>query len=47
MLLLTEKELKSHQDVTVCYICRKKFIQKLAKDKSYCGVIDHCHFAGK
>ena len=47
MLLLTEKELKSHQDVTVCYICRKKFIQKLAKDKSYRGVIDHCHFAGK
>ena len=28
MLLLIEKELKSHQDSTVCYICRKK-IQKV------------------
>ena len=28
-----EKELKLHQDSTVCYICRKKVTQKLDKDK--------------
>ena len=33
MLSLTEKELKSHQDSTICYICTKKIGQKLAKDK--------------
>ena len=32
MLPLTEKELK---DSTQCYICRKKFTQKLAKDKNH------------
>ena len=35
MLPLTEKELKPHQDSTVCYICRKKIIQKLSKDKNH------------
>ena len=29
MLPLTEKELKLHQDSRVCYICRKKFEQKV------------------
>ena len=47
ILPLTEKELKLHQDLTVSYICRKKFTQKFAKDKSYCKVRDHCHFTGK
>ena len=44
MLLLTEKELKSHQDATQCYLCRKKFSQKLEKDKSHKKVKGHCHF---
>ena len=49
MLLLTEKELTLHQDFIVCYICRKKITQKLAKCKSYrpYELRDHCHFAGK
>ena len=33
MLPLTEKELKSHQDVTPCYICRKKSHKNLLKIK--------------
>ena len=45
--MLTEIELKSHQDSTVGYICRKKFPQKLAKYKNHRKVKDHCHFAGK
>ena len=32
MLPLTSKELKSHQDATICYICRRWFIKKFAKD---------------
>ena len=37
----------SHQDSTVCYICKKKFTQKLAKGKNYRKVRDHCRFTGK
>ena len=44
---LTEKEIKSHPGSTVYYICRKKFAQKLAKDKNHQKVRDHCHFTGK
>ena len=47
MLPLTEKELKSHQNVTKCYICKKKITQKLAKDQNYQKVRDHCHFIHK
>ena len=32
ILPLTQKELKPDQNLTVCYICRKKFIQNLAED---------------
>ena len=47
MLSLTEEELKLYQDSTVCYICGKKITQKLAKEKNYCKVRDHCHFTSK
>ena len=47
MLTLTEIELKSHQDATQCYICRQKFTQKFAKDKSHRKLRDHCHFTDK
>ena len=47
MLLLTKEKLKSHQDAKVCYICRKMILQKLAKNKNYQKVRDHCHYAGK
>ena len=30
MLLLTKKELKSHQDATACYIYRKLFAETIA-----------------
>ena len=32
MLLLTEKGLRSHQDATLCYICRKRLLKQFAKD---------------
>ena len=47
MLLLTKKELKSHQDETKCYICGKRFSKKFAKGKNYQKFRDHCHFTGK
>ena len=47
MLSLTKKELKLHQDVKECYICGKRFLKKLANDKNYQQVRDHCHFTGK
>ena len=37
----------SHQDSTGCYICKRKFTQKLAKNKNYCEVKNHCSFIVK
>ena len=31
----------------MCYICKEKFQDKYAKDKKYCKVKDHCHYAGE
>ena len=47
MFQVTEKELKLHQDSTVCYIYKNKFTQTFAKDKNYRKVRDHCLFTGK
>ena len=47
MLPLTKNKLKLHQDASECYICRKIFIKKFAKDKTHRKVGDHCHFTGK
>ena len=47
MLRLTKRELKLHQDATVCYICGKRFPKKFAKNKNYQKVRDHCHFTVK
>ena len=47
MLPLTIKELKSHEDGKVCYICGQYFIKKLFRDTNYRKVRDHCHCTGK
>ena len=47
MILLTNRELKSHEDARVCYICRKYFLKKLAEDINHRKVGDHCHYSGK
>ena len=48
MLLLTEKELKWHQDATECYICWKiKIIKRFSKEKDHQKIRDHCYYAGK
>ena len=47
MLPLTKEEWKSHQYAKVCYICRKNFLKKFAKDKNYRKVRDHCHYTGR
>ena len=39
--------LKLYQNLTMCYICRKKNTQKLDKDNNYCKLTEHCHFTGK
>ena len=46
-LPFTKKELHLYQDTTECYICRRKFIKKFAKDKNHQNVRDHCHYTGK
>ena len=41
MLPLTNKELKSHKDAKVWYICEKYFIKKLFRDLNYRKVRHH------
>ena len=47
MLSLTRKELESHEDAKVCYICGIRFFKKLFRDKNYRKVRDHSHYRGK
>ena len=47
MLPFTQEKLKSHQKSMVCYTSRKKFTQKLAKDKNQQKARDLCHFTVK
>ena len=47
MLPSTKNELESHQDATICYICRKIFSKQFAKDENYRQVRDYCRFPGK
>ena len=47
MLPLTKEELKSNQDESNCYICGKRILRKLAKNRNYWKVRDHCHYTGK
>ena len=39
-VVVSKKRLKSHQDSIVCYICRKKLTQKVAKDKNHQKIRD-------
>ena len=43
MLPLTKGELKSYQEVKVCYICGRGVLEKFAKDENYRKVRDHWH----
>ena len=47
MKLLTKKHQESYEDADVCYIFKERFEHKYAKDKKYCILRDHCHYAGE
>ena len=47
ILPLTKEELKSYQEVKVCYICGKIIFKKLSKGLNYQKLRDHCHYTGK
>ena len=42
MKLLTKQQKESYENVKICYICKKKNVNKYLKDKKYCKVRDHC-----
>ena len=44
---LTKEDLKIHQDARNCYICGRRILKKLVKNKSYWKVRDHCQYKGK
>ena len=45
--LVTNKQQELDQNVKICYICKENFEDKYVKDEKYCGVRDHCHYAGE
>ena len=47
MLSLTKEESRSHQDAKECYICGKRILKKLQKDKNDRKIRDHSRYAGK
>ena len=47
ILPLTKEELKSHQDVKVCYVCGKGILRQLPKSLNYRKVRDHIHYTDK
>ena len=40
-----KEQQESHENTKACYICKEKFENKYVKDKKYCKVRDHCHYA--
>ena len=40
-----KEQQESHENTKACYICKEKFENKYVKDKKYCKVKDHCHYA--
>ena len=47
MKLLINEQQESYENANICHICKQKFEYKYIKDKKYCRVRDHCHYAGK
>ena len=45
MKLLTKEQQESNGNAKICYIFKEKFEDKYLKDKKYCKVRDHCHYA--
>ena len=44
MKLLTNEQQKSYENAKSCYISKKEFEGKRAKDKKYHKVRDHCRY---
>ena len=47
MKLLTNEQQKSYQNVNMCYISKKNFENKHAKDKKCRKIRDYCHYTGE
>ena len=47
MKLLTKEQQESYENAKIYYICKERFENKYVKDKKYCKVRDHCHYAGE
>ena len=45
MKLSKKEQQESNENTKACYICKEKFENKYVKDKKYCKVRDHCHYA--
>ena len=43
--LLTKEQQESYENANICFVCKEKFEKKCLKDKKYCEVRDHCHYA--
>ena len=47
MIPVTKGQRELREKSKICYICRRKFIQKCASGKNYHKLRDHCYYTGK
>ena len=47
MKTITNEEQQSYQNAKICYVCKGKFEDRHAKDKTYGKVRNHCHHVGE
>ena len=47
MKLLKNKQEESYENAKACYICKEKFEDKYAKDKTYCKLRDNSNQNGE
>ena len=45
--VINKRQQGSYENAQICYICERKFENKLLKDKKYRKVRDHCHYTGE
>ena len=46
LIYFKKKKVRSYENAKICYIYQEKFQNKYVKDKKYCEVTNHCHYAG-
>ena len=47
MIPMTKEPRELHEKSKICYVCKRKFVQKYTKNRNYCKSRNHCYYTGK